>query len=643
MRSERLSNLEKALVAAVVLIAFLLRLIYSFEAQASPYFEAPIMDPLFHLQWASALAEGTTIQDGPFFRAPLYPWFLGTLLRFFGEGLFLPRVAQAALGALSTFFVFLIGAHAFRFKAGLISAFLVAINWVLIYFDGELLIPTLAIPLNLCALWLSLRLADKPTPRNAGLAGIAWGVAALARPNVLLFMPFLFMWLVLRARPAWKTGLVRGLALTAGVITPILPISFYNYAVGGDTVLISSQAGVNLWIGNNPTSDGSTAIVPGTRPGWWDGFNDSIALAEQSEGRSLQPSEVSAHYTSRAWNFILEEPGAAFGHLLWKLRLFWTDWELGNNADIQFFAFHFSYLLRLLPPSFGLLAPLALLGLFCCRGSASRLFPLWGFGLSYMASVVIFFVCSRFRAPILPIFAVLAGPVLLNLVHALRAKRWKPLLLTLGALVSLCALMQRMPPGLDQTDAKGRWALGIHEMSVGKIGKAQEHFKEALAANPNYWIAHKDLGLAYQQAGELLQAQKSFLNALLIKPGDLQTSSVLVDVALARKDFGRAESAARKSLQANPAFPQAYDGLARVFVARGEWAQAREMLQAGLQRAPDDFFCNFRLGAVELQASNPCAAIEPFERARNARDAPSEGLRNAAAQAGQQARKDCDK
>ena len=37
-------------------------------------------------------------------------------------------------------------------------------------------------------------------------------------------------------------------ALAAGAAVPIVPLSAYN-ASQGDTVLISSQAGINLWIG----------------------------------------------------------------------------------------------------------------------------------------------------------------------------------------------------------------------------------------------------------------------------------------------------------------------------------------------------------------------------------------------------------
>ncbi len=640
MSAARLTNRQRAAVAGVVGLAFLLRLIYVLEARENPYFEQPIMDPLYHLEWARAFAAGEVFRDGPFFRAPLYPWFLGLLLKLFGDGLLLPRIVQAGLGALTTGLTFAIGRRAFDFRVGLVAALLVAVNWVLIYFDGELLIPTLAIPLNLGALYVSLGLAQDPSRRRAATAGVLWGVAALARPNVLLFLPLLFAWLLLRRDEAGRRPWAAALCLTLGTLAPILPVTTYNRVAGDDWVLVSSQAGVNLWIGNNPQSDGSTAIVPGTRPGWWDGFFDSIALAEESEGRRLKPSEVSAHYSGKARDWLLDEPGAALGHLLWKLRLFWTDWELGNNADVRFFAFRFSGLLRWLPPSFGLLGPLAVVGLWLSLRGGRRQFPLWGFTLTYVFSVVLFFVCARFRAPVLPLFAVFGAAALVAAFESLRARRWGAL--GVGALVfgGVAVGVQQLPQGLDTTGAKGLWALGIHALGEERPAEAQALLREAIEENPTFWIARKDLGLALVQAGELLEASGAFRAALQLKPDDAQASASLVDVLLARTLVSEAEAEARRGLTMNPDLAQAHDALARVHVTRQEWDAARSVLRAGLSKSPADFNCNFRLGGIELETGNPCAAIEPLERCLQGR-LPNEALRGTLLQALDTARRAC--
>ena len=117
-------------------------------------------------------------------------------------------------------------------------------------------------------------------------------------------------------------------------------------------------------------------------------------------------------------------------------------------------------------------------------------------------------------------------------------------------------------------------------------------------------------------------------------------TNLLVDVCIARKDLPTAQAAARESLRTNPAFPKAYDAMARVHIANQQWQQAREVLGEGLQRGPEDFFCNFRLGAIELQTNNPCAAVEPFSRAVKADNAPTFELYKTAQGALQQAKRD---
>ena len=450
---------ELQIVGAVVLLGLVLRLVHVLLLRESPYFEQPTMDMAYHVQWARAFAAGETFQDEPFFRAPLYPWFLGVCLKIFGPGLLAPRLVQAALGAASVALTYMVGKRAFSPAAGLVGSVLVATSWVLVHFDALLLIPALIVPLDLLALYLTLGLAQDARPRRAALAGVVWGLSAIARPNVLLFMPVLAGWLMWRGRAAPRRGLVAVAALAAGCLAPILPISAINLA-RGDLALISTQAGVNLWIGNNPDSDGSTAIVPGTRGGWWEGREDSIALAEAAEGRALAPTEVSAHYTGRVAEWVAEAPGAALAHLGWKARLFWLDVELGNNLPVGFFARRYDPLLRYSPVGFSLLAGLGVLGLaFALRRRAGQTLPLWGFLLVYSASVIAFFVCSRYRVPLLPVLAVLAGEGLVQVVRAARGRDLRTLALS-AALVTAAVLPTRLvPPQVVDPDEDNVWAM----------------------------------------------------------------------------------------------------------------------------------------------------------------------------------------
>ena len=96
--------------------------------------------------------------------------------------------------------------------------------------------------------------------------------------------------------------------MTLGCLLPIVPVTIRNQVVGDDLVLISSQAGVNFYIGNNPLSDGRTAIVPGTPGGWWEGYHATIERAERATGRDLKPSPVSRYYFGEAFALTADPP-----------------------------------------------------------------------------------------------------------------------------------------------------------------------------------------------------------------------------------------------------------------------------------------------------------------------------------------------
>ena len=68
----------------IVCLAFLLRAIYVLQLRQSPFFASETMDAGYHDMLAKRFAGGETMVEGVFFRAPLYPWFLGILHKISG-------------------------------------------------------------------------------------------------------------------------------------------------------------------------------------------------------------------------------------------------------------------------------------------------------------------------------------------------------------------------------------------------------------------------------------------------------------------------------------------------------------------------------------------------------------------------------
>ena len=530
---------------------------------------------------------------------------------------------QACAGALSTLLVYLLGRSAFGRRVRWWAALAAATYWVSIYFDGELLIPTLAIPLNLFALWTTLRLRTDERPRSALLCGAAWGLAAIARPHVLLLMPVLFFWLLALRWKERRGALLCGGALTLGTLLPILPLTAYN-AAQGDAALIATQAGVNLWIGNNPVhariGDVSTAVVPETRPGWWEGFHDAVAMAELAEGRELRPSEVSGHYSGRAWDWVFSNPGDAFSHWLLKLRLFWSAEELGNNQPVRGFAHRFGPLTRFLPLGFVVVAPLGLLGLLLVvltrRESRVGLLPLWAFVVVYTLSVLAFFVNGRFRLPVMPVLFVLGAHAVFWIGARWRARAFAPLGAAGAVVAALVALAVTTPAKYRQGPSTTEFQLATIAWGEGELGAALAHADAALELRPDYVLAHTMRGNVLRRLGRLPEAEVAFRTALATNPVDREAWEALGELLLTDPTRStEAVAIADGLVEAHPSYAQGHylQGRARKAAGDPVGAERSFVTAAGLQ--PND--ARFALG-IGMERANQRRfrdAVEPYQRA----------------------------
>jgi 4-amino-4-deoxy-L-arabinose transferase and related glycosyltransferases of PMT family len=616
------SRREWLAVGALMLIGFVLRVIFVISMEDHPPHQVPILDSAFHVEWARAIAAGVEyppIAGRPFFRAPLYIWFLAGIFRLFGEGLLLPRLVQCALGMATIGLVHQVGRRAFGPRAALIAASIAATYWLLVYFDGELMSETLVVPLTLLALLLTLDLEIGSPRWHALTAGAAWGLTALARPNVLLFVPLVPLWMLWARRPHVLRGLVAAFLFGIGVLLPILPVTAYNTFVKGDFALIASYGGINLWIGNNPQSNGIDAFVPGSRSGWWEGYYDAIALAERAEGRSLRASEVSRYYSGLAWDFILHEPEKSIPLFWRKFLLFWAG-EYGNNEPEHFVARRYSWVPHL-SIGYAALAPLALLGMALARRDGVRLFPLYAFFASYMFSLVMFFVSSRYRVPVLPVMMIFAGHAVISLWDQLRTRDWRRA--GLGALFVLVFGGWSLTRGPDPVivEANGYLLLGSAEQFRGNHLKAVEHLRRATELNPGNTDALIKLALAERSLGDHAAALDHYRQAVEAAPLNDSAIEGLLDLAEAD---GRSEDAERwidaylqrlSELGADARGEIPYYYLGRLQAARGEADPARRSFIEALRRDPLSFRAAVALGDLGRDSGQWDSAAAFYRRA----------------------------
>jgi tetratricopeptide (TPR) repeat protein len=449
--------------------------------------------------------------------------------------------------------------------------------------------------------------------------GAVLGVSALVRPNVLLFLPLLAVWLFLRARALEARPLLAAAALTAGTLLPILPITLYNAIAGRDLVLIASQAGVNLWIGNNPASDGSTALVPGTREDWWGGYRDAIAQAERAEGRKLRPSEVSQHFAGRAYEFARSQPLAWLQLLLHKARLFTWNAELGNNEEPRFLFERFSPLAPLARFGFAWIFALGCVGLAVTWRAAWLRLPLWGFLLTYSASVVVYFVNSRFRLPILPVLAIFTGGALVWMAEAARSRRWAGVVASLGAALSLALFSLAVPESAERrSQSNGHLMLGAAAARAGNWEEAATELRRAVELEPQSSQAWRTLGLVLRSGSDLRGAEQALRRALEVRADDADALDALADLLLEQRRWSDALGQASVLARIEPGSARGPYAEGRAWFGAGDPERGRAALEQALQRDPEHFGSAYALGRCLLELGQAALAAQAFERAVSA-------------------------
>lgn len=198
---------------------------------------------------ARHLLAGGGFSDGlGFVRPPLYPLFLAA--SYLVDGVAILQVAQVLLGAATAVLVAALARELARVDWAAVAAGLIAAVYPWFFqFVGGLASETLFTFLAVASFTLILRAARGSGLGLLLLAGALFGVAALARTNMLTLAPPVALWWWWRSR-----GLVRPAIFGAGIILALLPFSAYNLAAGNGLVVSSNGGGISFAIGNNPES-----------------------------------------------------------------------------------------------------------------------------------------------------------------------------------------------------------------------------------------------------------------------------------------------------------------------------------------------------------------------------------------------------
>ena len=608
------------LVGGLLWLAALgVRLLYIEQSQTSPFFDYPLVDAKTYADAAERMAVQGRWDggDAPFWQPPLYPYFLGLLYALFTPSYYLPRLIQAAISASNCVLLYLLGRRLFSPNLGLAAAVAAALYGPLVFFAGEFLPPPLALFFNLLLL-LTLPWAMAGRPRRLLVPGFCLGLAALAVANILIFLPAALLWVIVvrRALP-WPRRLLNALPLLLGASLVITPVALRNYLIGDDLVLISSNGGINFYLGNNANYEETIRIPPG--PAW-----RALVSQPRTEAGLTRASDQSDYFFAQAWDFISAEPSAWLLLLLRKTCLFWHGEEIGRNQDL-YYARNFSPLLSLLlwkatiAFPFGVVAPLALLGmgLVCCNRGQRRaeIDLLLLYIVVYALSVILFFPTARYRLPVVPPLLLFAAYAVSVLYRFARLRASVKLAGAGGVLVVLLVACNfRVSPMNMAGDAETLHRLGFVYQQKGLPANAIAAYEQALVLDPEIREARFNLGALYARRGRYDRAIAAYQDFVVRYPDYPEARYALGNALLHAGRYAEAIVQYEKLLDAAAAVERkaVQERLAYAHIQLDQLDAAAVLYRDLVIQAPDSLRFRYQLGQLAEALNRPGLAQREY-------------------------------
>jgi 4-amino-4-deoxy-L-arabinose transferase-like glycosyltransferase len=578
-------------LAAPLAVHAALCLLHLWFLADSPLLRYLTLDLKSYDSWARAILAGDVLGRRVFYQDPLYPYLMAFVYMLTGARVVHVLLVQIAGSALTVYLTFRLALTLFGAKAARVAVWAAALYGPAIYYAGKPEKASLA-ALAVTASLLALVRAREAGPRRWLAAGVLLGLGSLLRGNVLLVAGAAVVLAALtplaHTRRADRVRAAAGLA--AGLALVLLPVLVRNRVVGEEWVFTTSQAGANLFIGNNAGNVTGTYAVPHfVRPSPLYEEEDFRRFAEHTLGRALGPSEVSRFYVGQVLAWARREPARFLRLQGIKLLAFLDRWEYPDNWSL-YFVRRFSPVLVLPLLSYGIVVPFAVLGLVAVfrrpRDAAHVFFAL--LVLAYAASVVAFYVFSRYRYPIAFALIALAAHGSVTLWQDVTEHRRRHVALGIVTLVVAFAVSFFAKRNDEAGDLSQRYYnLSASFLNDGRVAEAEALARKAAAEGPRNHLPYLTLAEAAAVRGDTRAESVALAQAFERKPDDDDIRARLVRLRSRTEGYGPAVAMAGGWLAGRESYALR-QALVEVALAHGAFDDARARLAELLARYPED-------------------------------------------------------
>lgn len=483
----------------------------------------PMADSKYYDKIARQVAGGNLLGKHVFFLSPLYPYSLAiayrvaemaSLDKVFPSDIAFARYVQCTVGSLSCVMLYWIGCLTMGRGVGILAGLLSATYGLFIYYDGILMPSTLILFLHLLALLLFILAAKRESWVWWLMGGIVSGFCALSHGTALLMVGAVVGWILIGPqRCGFRRRLLRSFLVLAGCLPMIALVTIRNYVVGEDFVLLTSNAGRVLFVGNNPTATGSFKAYPTSV---WGATLSTYASDRKRKPGDPLPSEVSRQYVDQVLQFIRDEPRHWGRLLVKKLRLFFHGIEIGIN-DQFYFAKRFSTVLSWPLPTAGMVIPLGLTGILCTVRSWRKHLLVVAFFGTQVLSFTLMFVLGRYRLVAVACLMFFAAAQMVWWVERIRSGGYVRLALSIGILGLMGLVVNRPLAGFDRERGFGQqyaYVAGVYRSERDFDAMIRE-YEQAVRFDFEPWgNGHRRRAQCYAKLGEEYHRRRQWADAI---------------------------------------------------------------------------------------------------------------------------------
>lgn len=339
--------------------------------------------------------------------APVYPILLSLIFRAYGaftlRSFLAAAILNILLSAAVTFPLFDMARRITNRNVAIVAA------WLWVFLPAGILMPfewiwdtSLSVLLATTLVWMTLLIAESSKTSLWLAYALLWSFALLTNPSLGIALPFLFIWVAVRAHNSAKLSWRIPAASLALIILCLLPWTIRNYSAFHRFIPLRSSFPFELWIGNNDIFDEHAV----------GGIQRITRYEETRKYAQLGENAYLAEKWSLAKSFIQQKPSLFFRLTGRKIIATWA----GTEHPFAEFLRTDSLLARIVIISNLLLALGTITGvLLLARTKNPFAYPVAIFPAFYPFIYYVTHTSLRYRHPIDPlllfltVFAVAAG------------------------------------------------------------------------------------------------------------------------------------------------------------------------------------------------------------------------------------------